>query len=415
MADYGPSDTSTTSLGVNQFPISEVYTPSGTQTPTTGGVLSALESGPASLDSSSPPKRSAPASMYVKDGNDVAQGSQADAAYTSGSGSIVSILKGIFSKLTGTLTIGGTVAVSNVPALQAVSQAASQPVSGTLQNAAAGTGNGTALAVAGMSSVVFTVSGTFSGTVTFQASEDGANYNNLTVTQQGTDLQGNTATGPGLFEASLSGQQSVIAAVTQITSGTITVTAHAQPNGGTARVVTANIATWNGLVPGNSNPVITQDVIRGLIAAGQGFTVSSGKVAPSVAGTFGTAIFNASTAKNALIYSIRVFASALLGGSLNLVSADPAFGTPLVAYNQKPGAGTSLMTLDGAAATPSVGFSAAGNTIETLSFVGGQTIEILTNGAVILLPAGASNGLVCYLNTSGTTQSYIMTYRYLEF
>src|SRR5258708_7827458 len=40
---------------------------------------------------------------------DTVQGAQADAAYTTGSGSVIAILKGIFTKLAGTLTISGTV------------------------------------------------------------------------------------------------------------------------------------------------------------------------------------------------------------------------------------------------------------------------------------------------------------------
>lgn len=51
--------------------------------------------------------------VSVADGSDVAQGAVADAAYVSGSGSVISVLKGIFAKLAGTLTIGGTVTVSN--------------------------------------------------------------------------------------------------------------------------------------------------------------------------------------------------------------------------------------------------------------------------------------------------------------
>ena len=92
--DYGASDTSTTSLGANQFPISEVYPPSGTQTSAAGGQLTALEGGPASTDANS--KRSAPASMYVKDGGDVAQGLTTDAAVTGdNSGTLSAKLRGL--------------------------------------------------------------------------------------------------------------------------------------------------------------------------------------------------------------------------------------------------------------------------------------------------------------------------------
>ena len=69
MADYGVSDTSTTSLGANQFPISEVYVPND--------ALRALEGGPVSTDGAG--KKTAPASMYAKDGNIVTIGTSTDA------------------------------------------------------------------------------------------------------------------------------------------------------------------------------------------------------------------------------------------------------------------------------------------------------------------------------------------------
>lgn len=99
MADYGASDTSTTALGTNQFPISEVYVPNGS--------LTALEGGPASTDSSS--KRSAPVSSYVKDGGDVAQGSTTDAANVS---TVIGQLKQI-------KTNTASVAVGSLPSLPA--------------------------------------------------------------------------------------------------------------------------------------------------------------------------------------------------------------------------------------------------------------------------------------------------------
>jgi len=64
--------------------------------------------------------------VTVADGADVTQGAKADAAATDSTSSwtVISLLKGLYAKLAGTLTVGGTVAVSNFPA--------SQPVSGTV-------------------------------------------------------------------------------------------------------------------------------------------------------------------------------------------------------------------------------------------------------------------------------------------
>ena len=89
MTDYGASDTSTTTLGANQFPIGEAWTPN------LG--FSAVEGGAQTTDSGG--KKSAPVRVEVKDGSDITQGAQSDAAYISGAGSVVALLKGIFAKL----------------------------------------------------------------------------------------------------------------------------------------------------------------------------------------------------------------------------------------------------------------------------------------------------------------------------
>jgi filamentous hemagglutinin len=103
MADYGASDTSTTTLGANQFPISEVYVPS------TG--LKALGGGPVQNDGS---KDYAPALMYIPDGNDVTLGAKTNTAATdsTSSWSVIALLKGLYAKLAGTLTVAGAVTTS---------------------------------------------------------------------------------------------------------------------------------------------------------------------------------------------------------------------------------------------------------------------------------------------------------------
>src|SRR5258708_15126976 len=94
MSDYGPQDTSTTSLGVNQFPISEAWTPN------VG--FAAVEGGPQTTDSGG--KKSTPVSLYAKDGGNVTFGAQADAAATTDAGTFTFIA--LFKRLLGTLLVG---------------------------------------------------------------------------------------------------------------------------------------------------------------------------------------------------------------------------------------------------------------------------------------------------------------------
>jgi hypothetical protein len=98
-----PLTTGQGALPSNQFPLSSVFVPG-----TANGDLTTLEGGPASTDVNN--NKSAPVSMYVKDGGDVAQGTTTDAAYSgSGAGTEIAILKKLVALLSAAITISGTV------------------------------------------------------------------------------------------------------------------------------------------------------------------------------------------------------------------------------------------------------------------------------------------------------------------
>jgi hypothetical protein len=96
MTDYGAQDVSTTTLGTNQFPISEVWTPNSGFSATEGGTQSTDAGG----------KKSAPVSVSVKDGQDVTQGTSTDANTVN---SVMGRLTKIRDLLNATLTVSGTV------------------------------------------------------------------------------------------------------------------------------------------------------------------------------------------------------------------------------------------------------------------------------------------------------------------
>src|SRR2546430_299728 len=145
----------------------------------------------------------------------------------------------------GTVTRDG----KSQPSAPVIIQAqAPQAVSGTLQSPGNTTGNGSALSVLGDGSVILTVIQTgFSGTVTFQGSEDGTNYGNIYATQLGTNTIGTaitstTVTSTTLWEISCSGLQSILCPITR-SAGTCTITGHGVPGAYSARVV--NVANGN--------------------------------------------------------------------------------------------------------------------------------------------------------------------------
>src|SRR5579884_424474 len=115
--------------------------PDGTTTPY------AVAGGPSYVDSGN---TKTTVQVYLADGNNVTQGAKGDSAATNStsSWSAIALLKGLYAKLAGTLTIGGSVSVSNFPATQPVSSTdGSQATTGTTTDAAYTSGAGTLVAL----------------------------------------------------------------------------------------------------------------------------------------------------------------------------------------------------------------------------------------------------------------------------
>jgi len=87
MTDYGATDTSTTTLGTNQFPANAVFVPGDTK-------LTVVQGGPKGTDGNG--KTYAPVAEYVPDGNDLTQGITTDAAVTGdNAGTLSAKLRGL--------------------------------------------------------------------------------------------------------------------------------------------------------------------------------------------------------------------------------------------------------------------------------------------------------------------------------
>jgi hypothetical protein len=126
------------------------------------------------------------------------------------------------------------------------------PVTATLQSAATANGDGATLDVSGYSSVTFTITGTFTATVNFEATGDDTNWVALQVVQIGTTTIVTTSTSPGTFSASIGSLKSVRARVSGYSSGSVTVLARASLAQGSnpqviAGKVGVNDASGNGI------------------------------------------------------------------------------------------------------------------------------------------------------------------------
>lgn len=93
-----------------------------------------------------------------------------------------------------------------------------------MQNAAVAQGNGTAADVKGLSHLSMQVVGTFSGTITFEATVDAANWASVQVHNIATGAVSTTATAAGIYTCGVAGLYQVRARVSTWVSGSITVT-----------------------------------------------------------------------------------------------------------------------------------------------------------------------------------------------
>jgi len=160
-----------------------------------------------------------------------------------------------------------------------------------------------------------------------------------------------------------------------------------------------------------TNPAITEDQIRAWIANGQGFSASTG-ILNSASGTnnYPLSVFNASSSKSVLICSIQVSnGSGGMTALLQRVTSNPSFVNPITPVNMKAGGPGSVLSVT--AATTNQAIAAPYEQVATLA---STTLELLTNGAAILLPNGGNNGLVAYIQTySAAINSMLM--RWIEF
>lgn len=111
-----------------------------------------------------------------------------------------------------------------------------------MQDAIGATGNGNIIDVAGLASLGLQVSGTFVGTVTFEATVDDTNWVALQVAAVNTGAISTTATAPGLFWAAVAALSKVRARVSAWTSGAITIVGQASVVGAGATLADVDIA-----------------------------------------------------------------------------------------------------------------------------------------------------------------------------
>lgn len=177
----------------------------------------------------------------------------------------------------------------------------------------------------------------------------------------------------------------------------------------------------NGAVPSIANPYPSADQIRLWILNGQGFSATPGNLTGTVAGIFGALqLFNASTAKNIFIYSLRVSGNNSTIGTLQYqytTALDANMTNNVAPQNAKLGGPASVVTGANCSSSPAssgTAITATGVTADIQNGAPTPVIEFLSNGAGILLPAGANNGVAVYI-TITASEKYTCNMKWVEF
>lgn len=143
------------------------------------------------------------------------------------------------------------------------------PMVHRFQNAVSATGNGNALVCVGFGSVVFQVLGTFTATITFEGSVDGANWSALSASLIGGGSSSTTATAAGIYVASCAGLQEVRARVTWTSGTSVTVLGSLSDAGGGASTGGSLPGTLGQTTMSASLPVVIASDQTDLLVEGQ--------------------------------------------------------------------------------------------------------------------------------------------------
>lgn len=98
----------------------------------------------------------------------------------------------------------------------------------TLQNAASATGNGTSINLSGMGTMNVAITGTFVGTITFEAQDASGSWSSVMLQAMGTTTLTSSTSTTGVWRAPIGGYSAFRARISAYTSGAITVTAFAE-------------------------------------------------------------------------------------------------------------------------------------------------------------------------------------------
>jgi hypothetical protein len=176
-----------------------------------------------------------------------------------------------------------------------------------------------------------------------------------------------------------------------------------------------DLARVLGATMSNTNPVLTESNLQNWLRNGQAFVVSTGLVTGASA-TCGLSIWNASSGKNALIYSIRFLdqqGGQAQYGQIYKVTSNPALASSATPVNKNFGSGTtSSMTCTSASSGVNL---SSGTLLESFPSNSPAVTELISPGSGYFLPGGNNTGLAIQVLMTGTGGFVQVSVHYVEF
>ena len=174
-----------------------------------------------------------------------------------------------------------------------------------------------------------------------------------------------------------------------------------------------NLAQLGSSAIGAANPLPTMEQLRGLIAAGQGFTAFAQAANIAAGQAAALSLYANAISKNILIF--RISTGTGQGGSNCKIahqSSDFALGTAATANNLAPTSAnaSTLSTL-----TSSTTATVAGTVLDYSLLPANNTIEVLQNNEVLLLPAGTQHAIAVFTTVVGAAAVGFVSVSWVEY
>jgi hypothetical protein len=272
----------------------------------------------------------------------------------------------------------------------------------TMQDAATATGNGTSLIVgvssaapgANLGAVGVQIIGTFSATITFEATTDGTNWTSIMATELADDSRATTATAAGHYTILYGSAIRIRARISAYTSGTVTVKARLIPG------LTARLTSGGG--GGGSGTVTSVAFTGGLITVAD----PTAAAALTVAGTSGGVPYFDSATTWAT--SAALAANSLVkGGGAGAAPSTITTGTGvLTALGVNVGSAGAFVVNGGALGTPSSGTLTSATGLPISTGVSGLGTGVAT---ALAINTGSAGAPVLFNGAGGTPSSLTLT------